>query len=176
MEIDYTSFTARDFVLDDSFRQWVLNPNETAMSFWHTYMLRHPEQQETIDEAASILLHLRTTYHNLGEASQQRIWDVLNEAFDAKETRRMGRFLISKPKQTPAFRKWSYRWVASAFLAVAGGGYWFYTQQPHEVSVKTNFGEERVVTLPDNSTVVLGALNIDRRPELCAALRAMSSC
>lgn len=157
MEPDYRQFTSRDFILDDSFRRWVLTPDEATMSFWHTFMLRHPEQQEAIDEAASILLHLRTSYDDLGEASQQRIWVLLSEAFEARPKQGSGRFLLLKPDQTLRSWLWSYRWVAAsaAVLLLIAGSYWYYTEQPHEVSIKTAFGEERIVTLPDNSTVVL---------------------
>lgn len=157
MQPDYSSFSARDFVLDDSFRQWVLSPDEATMSFWHTYMLQHPEQQEAIDEAASILLHLRTTYHDLGTASQERIWVVLSEAFDRQQARRSGRFLLNYPDNEPGFWQRSYRWMAAsaATLLLVAGGYWYYAQQPHQVSVYTSFGKEQAVTLPDNSTVTL---------------------
>ena len=77
---NFSQYTVRDFVLDEGFRRWVLQPDEATMLFWHTFMLQHPQQQAVVDEAASLLLHLRTNYDDLTEASYQRIWAILEQA------------------------------------------------------------------------------------------------
>lgn len=148
---DYTQFTVSELVLNDAFRQWVFQPDEQSMTFWHTFMLSHPGQQTTIDEAASILLHLRVKYDDLTEASQQRIGQLLAQAAREK--------LTDTPVRPLHGRRWLglSRQVAASLtglLLLAGGVVW-YSQQPHEQRIHTAFGETRSVTLPDGSTVLL---------------------
>lgn len=153
----YQNYTLRDFVLDDAFRRWVFQPDEQNMTFWHTYMLRHPEQQALIDEAASLLLHLNAQYDDLTDASQQRIWQVLEQAFDDQ--------LLREPTVVPLSRWQRFRanypaaiWQIAASLTgilLIAGGVIYYQLQPKQMSIHTAFGENRSVTLPDGSTVLL---------------------
>lgn len=148
---DYSQFTVSELVLNDAFRQWVFQPDEQSMAFWHTFMLNHPAQQTTIDEAASILLHLRVRYDDLTEASQQRIGQLLAEAAREK--------LTDRPVRPLHRRGWlGVTWQMAASLTgivlLAGGAFW-YSRQPHEQRIHTSFGETRSVRLPDGSTVLL---------------------
>ena len=148
---DYSQFTTRDFVLDDSFRQWVLQPSETVMSFWHTFMLQHPEQQATLDEAIAILLHLRVQYDDLTEASQSRIWQVLEQAYASQTV------VVPLHRSARWWQQTGWQIAASvAGLLLLGGSlravFW---PIDHRQSVHTNYGETKLVSLPDGSTVRL---------------------
>jgi ferric-dicitrate binding protein FerR (iron transport regulator) len=155
---DYSQYSINDFVLDDSFRQWVFQPTEETMSFWHTFMLRHPEQQAVIEEATSILLHLRVHHDDLTDASRERIWQVLDAAHDrqwltsAQQPARSQPFLkrwIGYP-----FRNWQVAASLTGLLLLAGGG-WVWRHYWSRQEVHTNYGEVRTVTLPDGSLVRL---------------------
>lgn len=150
MKHPYQDFTSRDFVLNDAFRQWVFQPNEQSMTFWHTFMLNHPAQQAAIDEAASLLLHLRTNHDDLTDASQQRIRQVLEQAASEQQ--------IETPVHSlPGLRRQAHVWRVAASLTgllLLAGGLW-YGLRPGQQRVHTAFGENRSVTLPDGSTVML---------------------
>lgn len=151
MQNPYHEFSSRDFVLDEAFREWVFQPNEQNMTFWHTFMLSNPAQQAAIDEAASLLLHLRASYDDLTSASQQRIWQVLEQAVSAPPVNTTIHGL-------PVYRRSGFMWrIAASFTALlllAGASVW-YSQQVHKQHIHTQFGENRTVTLPDGSTVLL---------------------
>lgn len=156
---DYSQFSVSDFVLDESFRRWVFQPDEETMSFWHTFMLRHPDQQAIINEASNILLHLRTRYDDLTDASRERIWQVLEAAYDRRaitypdeaEPSKLGlKWLISYP-----FRNWQIAASLTGVLLLAGGGWWVSRHYWNRQEVHTNYGEQRTVTLPDGSLVRL---------------------
>lgn len=157
---DYSRFRARDFVLDDYFRQWVLQPDEGTMSFWHTYLLHHPQQQVDIDEAASILLHLRTNYDDLTDDGQHRIWQVLEQHAQLGGTADAGLSLTDRPVRPLLGRTLWLGWrparVAASLtgLLVLAGAVW-YVLRPSDQLVRTGFGEQVSVTLPDGSTVLL---------------------
>ncbi|GAB4026868.1 FecR family protein [Spirosoma koreense] len=153
----YHQFTVRDFVLDDAFRRWVFEPSEENMTFWHTFMLKYPEQQAAVDEAASLLLHLNARYDDLTDASYQRIQQVLQQAFVEKQSieptiRPLSGwqiFIQQRPK---------FIWQAAASLTgvlLVIGGVIYYQLLPRQMRVHTAFGENRSVTLPDGSTVLL---------------------
>ncbi|CCH55078.1 anti-FecI sigma factor, FecR [Fibrisoma limi BUZ 3] len=152
MEQPYHQFTVRDFVLDDAFRRWILQPDEENMTFWHTFMLRHPEQQTAIDEAASIVLHLRASHDDLTDSSLLRIRQVLEQAFDDQQS------LQTTVRPLPIWRRPRFMWQIAAsltgLLLLAGGAFW-YVRQPRQERVHTAYGENRTVTLPDGSTVLL---------------------
>lgn len=151
MSNPYHEFTSRDFILDDAFRQWVLQPNEQSMTFWHTFMLNHPAQQATVDEAASLLLHLRANYDNLTDASQLRIKQVLERAASEQQAQTLVRPLSIHHRQ-----RFVWRVAASltGLLLLLSGVAWYVTH-PRQQRIHTNFGENRSVTLPDGSTVLL---------------------
>ncbi|HEX9956999.1 MAG TPA: iron dicitrate transport regulator FecR, partial [Fibrella sp.] len=149
---DYSQFAVRDFVLDESFRRWVLQPDEATMSFWHTFMLRHPAQQSVIDDAASLLLHLRANYDDLTNASYERIWTILKQAHAEQLTPAFE--LNSRPSrwQWPGGLK-----VAAAVVGLLGtlAAGWYLRESQHQHKDHTAFGETRTITLPDGSTVQL---------------------
>ncbi len=153
----YHAFTVRDFVLDDAFRRWVYQPDEQNMTRWHTFMLTNPTQQATIDEAASLLLHLRARYDDLTEASQQRIGQVLTEAALAAlpdRSQPAGHPIIVRPLWQRQGFGWRVAACVAALVLMAGATVWF-VWIPHQQQVHTAFGENRTVTLPDGSTVLL---------------------
>jgi transmembrane sensor len=154
---NYVQFTTRDFVLDESFRRWILQPDEASMSFWHTFMLRHPVQQANVDEAATLLLHLRTNYDDLTEASYDRIWAILEQAhqtaFTAQDTTS-----IRELNSRRIWSHWLTGWrVAASVIGVLGvlTAGWYWRESQHKHVVHTAFGETNAITLPDGSTVQL---------------------
>ncbi|WP_420149461.1 FecR family protein [Spirosoma sp.] len=155
---DYSQYSVSDFVLDESFRRWVLQPDEQTMSFWHTFMLRHPDQQAIINEASSILLHLRARHDDLTNASQERIWQVLELAYDRQplphEQRSNRSNLFLKRFVSYPFRNWQIAASLTGLLLLAGGG-WAWRQYGKRQEVHTNYGEQLSVTLPDGSLVRL---------------------
>ncbi|UFH53910.1 FecR family protein [Spirosoma sp. KNUC1025] len=155
---DYSQYSTSDFVLDESFRRWVLQPDEQTMSFWHTFMLRYPDQQAIINEASSILLHLRVRHDDLAHASQERIWQVLEAAYDRQplpndqQANRPNSFL--KKFVNYPFRNWRVAASLTGLLLLAGGG-WAWKQYWKRQEVHTSYGEQLSVTLPDGSLVRL---------------------
>lgn len=56
MTNDYQKF--EDFILDESFREYILGSSETSVSFWNNWIETHPEKQEEIRKARQILITL----------------------------------------------------------------------------------------------------------------------
>ncbi len=152
MTHDYGQFSPRDFVLDDAFRRWVFEPDEPDVTFWRTFLLRHPHQQAAVDEAVSLLLHLRARQDDLTHASQQRIWQVLERA--ASTDRPSEPAVRTLPVWLWGIGSWRLAASLTGALLLTGGAVW-YALQPKQQRIHTAFGETRSVTLPDGSTVLL---------------------
>ncbi|MCK8493862.1 FecR domain-containing protein [Spirosoma sp. RP8] len=150
---DYSHYSINEFVLDESFRRWVLQPDEETMSFWHSFMLRHPEQQPVIEEASAILLHLRIRQDDLTDSRQERIWQVLDTAYE-QQMQPSGEVKPRWQRWVNPFRRWQLAASLTGLLVLAGGGwaYWHYGQRQE---VHTNYGQLLTVTLPDGSQVRL---------------------
>ena len=156
---DYSQYVIHDFVLDDSFRQWVFRPTDETMSFWHMFMLRHPDKQAIIEEASSVLLHLRVRHDDLTDASRERIQQVLESAYDDTV------LIHSEPLEQPEpglkqlgsypFRRWQIAASLTGLLLLAGGGWWIARHHGKRQEIHTSYGELRTVTLPDGSLVRL---------------------
>ena len=152
---NYSQYTVNDFVLDDAFRQWVFQPNEQNMTFWHTFMLQHPAQQSIVDEAASLLLHLNARHDDLTSASQEHIWQVLERAFDEQQAdQAVVRPLWQRLGRARSGLVWRVAASLTGLLLLAGGA-WYYQTLPRQKRIHTAFGEHRSITLPDGSTVLL---------------------
>lgn len=151
---DYTNYTVNDFVLDDSFRSWVFQPDEQRMSFWHSYMINHPEQQADIERASSVLLHLRVRHNDLPQASQERIWEILEAAYNSQTWPVGSPTLVNRRLFGYPFRTWP---VAASLITIAlfAGSGWFVWHREQRQAVHTNYGEQRIVQLPDGSLVQL---------------------
>ncbi|MEZ0540118.1 FecR family protein [Fibrella arboris] len=149
---DYSQFTVRDLVLDESFRRWVLQPDEATMSFWHTFMLRHPERQTLVDEAASLLLHLRVSYDDLTDASYERIWSILEQAHTDQSIPVIE--LTRSPSVWHRLGGWKVAATLIGLLGTLVTG-WYIRESRHQHNEHTAFGETRTLTLPDGSTVQL---------------------
>lgn len=51
----YTQYTEEEFIQDEYFQKWVLNPDEMTMNFWENWISEHREKKEIIESAANFL-------------------------------------------------------------------------------------------------------------------------
>lgn len=160
---DYKTYSAEDFIEDEFFRSWVLNPTAESQDFWERWISENYERHEVLQQARSFLLAVDQSYKSKTPISDDRI---------AKEVRTL---LDSLPEneQVSEYTAWNpgIKWsrIAAAAVLLAGSVCWF-TQKP--VTVKnepkqitqvtdsliriTNSGTEpKAVFLSDGSVAVL---------------------
>jgi ferric-dicitrate binding protein FerR (iron transport regulator) len=146
MEIaKYASYTLQDFLDDDDFLQFVINPSQSDISFWQSVTAMYPAQKEIIDEAAQIILAYRKQDVFTNEANQQKVWNRIEGTLLGKGT-----------VKQKVFRLNTFLRVAAMILLVSSAGIAFWILKHNSKSeIVTAFGELRTVTLPDNSIVIL---------------------
>jgi len=146
MEIaKYHTYTLPDFLNDDDFARFVIDPSETDINFWRSVVLAYPAQQEAIDEASKIILAYRKQDAFTNEANQQKVWENIGATLRA----------LPAPKQK-IFRLNLFIRVAAMLILISSVGIalWLFKHN-RKTDISTGFGEVLTVTLPDNSIVVL---------------------
>ena len=148
--MNYAKFTAADFVADPFFQQWILSQDEMADTFWKKWLQDHPEKRTDIQQAANLIQNMRFTNDCPDTQDFQQVWqDII-----ANRTKS-----VYKVKQQPGR---AYRWYAAAAVLLLGLTATFFTLRntqynPLLQSYATNFGQTEKITLPDGSSVLLGA-------------------
>ena len=54
----YTEYNVEDFVLDESFRNWVLMKNPGNEAQWRAWIYRYPQMKPVVEEAQYIIHRL----------------------------------------------------------------------------------------------------------------------
>jgi len=61
----YQNFEIEDFVVDEKFREWVLNPFDVSSSDWEKFLSENPEKKNSIEKAAIIVKSLEPVEENI---------------------------------------------------------------------------------------------------------------
>lgn len=172
--MNYQKFDLIDFMLDEAFQDWVLNPTLESQKFWENWIRNNPDKAPVIQKARAIILEVDFEGSNIDEFNKeetlQNIKAIINaealteelniskedEEFHADDE--VGEKLIySLPTQNSFIKTWHKAAIAASVSLVAMMGIWLVNFNNQEVFYSTNFGETKNVTLPDGSEVVLGA-------------------
>ena len=71
---DYAQYALTDFLEDDSFVQWVIEPSTKTSSFWESFIASHPEKEALIHQAASIIRVYRKQSAFTNEERREQVW------------------------------------------------------------------------------------------------------
>ena len=139
----YNSYTLSDFLEDDDFLRFVIDPLPNDTVFWEQVIAEHPQQKEIIAEASKIITTYRKQDVFANENNQSKVWLRIESSLQKDQV---------KPK---VFTLNRYLRVASMLLLVSSIGISLWLIKGRQSEIDTTFGELRTVTLPDGSTVVL---------------------
>jgi len=157
--MNYAAYTAQDFLQDEDFQNWVLQPGPENSLFWENWLRQHPRQQGAVNQARQALLALDLPPRRLSGEQVQSMWDHLQEHVHqtrlpaAKGTQEKNRI----------FRGWYQAAAVFLGLALTALALWQLRAPGQDlVSVQTGFGQTRRVTLPDQSVAVLNGNSVLR--------------
>jgi len=141
----YGTYTLQDFLDDDDFIRFVINPSKTDIIFWRSVTVLYPAQQEAIDEASKIILAYRKQDVFTNEANQQKVWENIEASVKSQPA--------AKQK---IFRLNIFMRVAAMLLLISSVAITLWVLKHNSrTEFVTAFGEVRTITLPDNSVVIL---------------------
>ena len=85
--MDYKQFTEEDFVKDEYFQRWVLNPDQMVTNFWDNWIAKHPEKKQTIDNAAHFIKLLNFDADELSNEDFNAMWQNIIQRKNIKSNR-----------------------------------------------------------------------------------------
>ena len=148
---DYAQYTLTEFLEDDSFVQWVIDGDAKSNSFWEAFLASHPEKEQVVKEASSIVRVYRkqTTFTN--EEHREKVWKRIDNSIQKQTSPVPRHFSLSLFYKVAA----SIALVVTCSIVV-----WFLSNNHHTQTITTSYGEVKAITLPDQSIVMLNGNSI----------------
>lgn len=160
--MNFENYKLNDFLMDESFYNWVKNPNEGDAKFWESWLKDHPEKNFDAGEAKKILSSMAFKDKNFSSKEIQLLWDQIKT-----ET-------IAQPSAEESFKGKSARIISWKLLKVAAVLFpfiiasvlfLFYGEEVPEKSLITSEliekqipkGQKLTVYLSDGSKVILNS-------------------
>lgn len=163
MAKDYQTFDMFDFITDESFKSWVLNPTTEQDDFWQHWISSHPNKADEVNRAREFILSIKYQKREDLKNRKAAIYDrVIEQSKKAAIKGSVGRFSFSLRKSI------ILRVVASITLLLALSLFVLYqsgkkkplSQESEAVTYEmkmTKRGEKLTLMLPDGSMVKLNA-------------------
>ena len=165
----YKKYSVNDFVLDSRFRKWVLDPDESAHSFWTAWIAQNPHKTEDIAQARETLLSLPEIRHIYKQEQEDKLWENIRHQINNAPYPK-GKIIPLNNKTTPnSAGSWHYftrGGVAASLLIVlsfALAYFWIKSESLSEPAspvwiVKENpYGQRSTLYLSDGTEVILNA-------------------
>ena len=144
----YLPFHLQDFLDDDFFVQWVINPGDDSNSFWKSFVETYPDKKDVVQKAALIIRTYREQDVIKDDEQKNKVWMRIQDS-------------VSDVPVKKVFRLPTYAKVAAAILIVVASSFLFIykynSNDNKQVVYITGFGEKKTITLPDQSEVTLNA-------------------
>ncbi|MBD2753037.1 FecR family protein [Spirosoma validum] len=160
--MDYRTYTADDFLLDESFRQWTTGTSPTATEFWEQWLIQNSDRVDVVRQAQELVRALDEYYRD--KATDDRIASELQQLMERAVERR------DAEPSTPVvslFQRLSWgRWAAAAVLVITVGvGVWQYVNVGHKAQSPSYAQltksapiplQEKINTSHEDATILLG--------------------
>ena len=150
MKQDYKTYEIIDFIEDQSFIEFVHKSDSKSLAFWTKWIADNPTSKQKTDEAIATINQIRI--QDVPSLSDQGVDDL----FARINTSIENPVVKDKPGKIKQLN-WIRYAAAAAILLLIG----FWVLKPSfstESQFKTKFAEQKMVELPDRSTV---NLNVD---------------
>jgi transmembrane sensor len=144
--MDYRTYSAEDFALDEKFQQWVLDPSPEVNGFWERWVRDNPTYNSTIKEAIDLVKAAGLSKDKEANVAYVDVWRHLRQNAEAE----------SQKKRTSG---WQITKVAAvlAFVIVGSFVLWRAFRAPEMIVYRTGFNEVKEFTLEDGSRVMLNS-------------------
>ena len=160
MATNYQTYTLLDFITDENFKNWVLNPSPEQNQFWHDWLAEHPDKVDEVAQAKEFILSIHFQPPKELKSLKASVYDKVIQDSKTKP---------SRPElRPPFFARYSAVKIAASVLLLFTLTYLIYQYQHQENEVPeprqiaystktTQRGEKLSFVLPDGSVVKLNA-------------------
>ena len=154
MNIDkYEKFEVEDFMEDEYFCYWVLQPESESKLFWQKFIEKYPEKQATINQAKRLINYIngqfKSEIENIPKSKAEKSFRSLSENLNTKE-------------QVVPIRKKVFRWLAAASILLFLGlcSLFFLKGDQPLITYSTGNGQRLNIILPDSTRIQLNANSV----------------
>ena len=146
MNDKYLKYDAIELAQEDAFIRWVEEGGGRQSEEWESWLARHPEMQQEVEEARLLVQALVIKETEVSQEQINQLWKKIDAASQEAVT-------------APAVaRRSAYRWLGYAAAAVLSLLVAFFFLRPDgSVVVEAGFGQIAQHVFPDGSTVHLNA-------------------
>ncbi len=137
--------------MDEYFQLWVFNPVGNIDAYWQNWLDENPDKRSDVEEARSTLLRLNFASFDLPSEDVSYVWNKI---------RSHNGDVVAPAKGFFGKRIVWYSSAASILLLAISSFFW--TTPPTGIEYRTAFGETKIITLPDSSTVILNSNSLLR--------------
>lgn len=175
--MSYKNFSTEDFVHDAYFRQWVLQPDLSSITFWHEFLSENPDQVHAIRQARMVVLNMQFQESDLSEADIACMWENIQQTnLMHEQTDRNRREVLplypaaSTGNERGVQTEWYHRGILKIAASFIGllllfyGSYLIWSEF-RNVTYQTAYGETKSIILPDSSVVTLNANTLLKVPD-----------
>lgn len=145
----YALYQTEDFLQDESFVEWVLNPEAKDHHSWTAWIKANPAKKETVQQAINIIRSFNFKQGSVPAVFYTELKSRIDTTISAEEERHL--FNTASP------RKKIWRAAAIVTGLLLGGAAIYFLVQPSRTAITTPYAAIRTVVLPDSSEVVLNA-------------------
>ncbi|MEX2336254.1 MAG: FecR domain-containing protein [Fulvivirga sp.] len=87
--MDYNQYKVEDFVLDQRFRKWVMNPDKNDHLYWEEWLESHPHQVERVNEARALILRVPRVDYKFNTKDKNDLWQsILRDRVGAQSNKK----------------------------------------------------------------------------------------
>lgn len=105
----YINYGVADFIQDEYFLLWVLNPDAMTINFWENWLADHPDKREVVDKSKRLVLLMNVGDDKLSDQDFDLMWrNIIEKRSGAENAVRTGK----KAKQQQLLR------IAAVFIGL----------------------------------------------------------
>ena len=153
----YKEYQVEQFLKDEYFIKWVIDPNPESDHFWKEWIRLNPEKRPVIETARQLVQSIQ--YDDRYRLSATRYHQVLENILE------QNRFVKRKKHSGVLYPKWIEGLAASLIILLVAGIYYFnnkdatiHQAQPVQTITKiTLAGQKKTIGLPDGSIIKLNS-------------------
>ena len=153
--MNYKNFSVSDFICDEYFQNWIIQPDEGINNFWNDWLQQYPGKKETVDEARKVLLNIKFKEDIPGSEQVQK---ALAEHL-AKIQSMEKRPISTLPVFINSNRFRHFRKIAAALIGILliGSLALYYNWKYAQTTISTRYGEIKTLMLSDSTQIILNA-------------------
>ncbi|HEX6428667.1 MAG TPA: FecR domain-containing protein [Niastella sp.] len=144
----YREYQTEDFLQDESFINWVLDPEGTGNQAWTNWMNANPAKKEAVQKAIDVIRSF--------EFKKDPVADAFYGNLKQRIDNTIANGNVVSIKSRPATRVWMKAAAVVAGLLI-GALVLYYFRKPSYAYISTPYAAIKTVWLPDSSEVVLNA-------------------